>query len=592
MVNNQQDKGDHMTAAKRNTYRKMVLIIFLLLIPIACVYMYSHQVSVQVLRDEIQGNLLSRQQFFISQVDGAVDQLAMFPVIVAQDPFIRQYVDKKDSDIMDRLRLQSRVIEKLGLQSVSSDWTNELSIYLSEDRQALSSNIFVTYNEAYMKQPIQVNWSYDRGNGKTGSDTWVRQIAQPASATTLQQAQVVYEVRLYAENIRLMLDHFKAGGKGDPFLYAPGLAAIHNHSVDPKLTQAVIKDLDMKSLQSDSGNRLLDLENDKFLVNYVKSNTLGWYLVDYVPLEQTLQPINASKNFFYVSMGLLLIAGIAAAYLLYRHVQIPIGKLLQSVQQIKRGDYSGRIQYQTHNEFDFLIRRFNEMTEQMQELIETVHAEQLRSREATLKQLQAQINPHFLYNCLYFISNMAMLEDKQSVVEMANNLGDYYRYTTRVERQLVTVSEELQLVTNYLTIQNLRMNRLCFNMQIPESMLQLKIPRLLLQPLVENAIIHGLERKVGKGVIRIYGESDGGEHRIIVEDNGQGVSAERLSELQKTLDAPMSDEIGCGVWNIHHRLRYQFGREAGLRLMAAEKEGFKVIVTWRESPDVPDLNRG
>jgi two-component system sensor histidine kinase YesM len=578
--------------AKTNTYRRMVLIIFLLLIPIACVYMYSNQVSVNVLRDEIQANLLNRQQFFISQVDGSVDQLSMFPVIVGQDPFIKQYVDKKAKVLLERLLLQSRVIEKLGLQSVSSDWTNELSIYLPEDKQALSSNIFVTYRDDYMKQEIKKQWTYDKGNGKPLSDTFIRQVAEPASAVSLDQARVVYEVRLSVENIRLMLDHFKTGGKGDPFLYIPGMPAIVNHSVSSKLSQAVSHDLDAQALEAVSGNRIVNLESDKYLVNYVKSLSLGWYLVDYVPLEQTLQPITASRNFFYVSMALLLIVGMIAAYLLYRHVQIPIGKLLKSVQQIKRGDYSGRIEYQPNNEFDFLIRRFNEMTEQMQQLIEKVHVEQLRSREATLKQLQAQINPHFLYNCLYFISNMAMLEDTQSVVAMANNLGDYYRYTTRLERQLVTVREELHLVANYLIIQNLRMDRIEYEIEVPEPMMMLSIPRLLLQPLVENAVIHGLEKKPGKGFIRIYGETVGGEHRIHIEDNGMGVSSDRLQELTKTLDLPMTEEIGCGVWNVHQRLKHHFGPSAGLELIVSEYGGFKAIVIWREPTHVPALDRG
>lgn len=578
--------------AKRNTFRKMVLMIFLLLVPIACVYMFSHQVSITVLRDEIQGNLLNRQEFFISQVNGAVDQLAMFPVIVGQDPFIKQYVDKKYESLLDKMRLQSRVIEKLGLQSVSSDWTNEVSIYLPEEKEALSSNIFVTYADSYIKQTKKTNWTYDNGGGKPGKDAFTRQIADPTSAVTLNQAHVIYEVSFSADNLRLMLDHFKAGGKGDPFLYIPGKPAILNHTIHNDLALSLIQQLNMQEIQLDSGNQVLELDTNKYLVNYVRSNTLGWYLVDYVPLEQTLAPITASRNFFYVSIALLLVAGMTAAYLLYQHVQIPIGKLLQSVQQIKRGDYSGRIEYQPNNEFDFLIRRFNEMTEQMQELIEKVHVEQLRSREATLKQLQAQINPHFLYNCLYFISNMAMLEDTQSVVAMANNLGDYYRYTTRLERQQVTVKEELDLVANYLIIQNLRMDRIEYEIEVPEPMMMLSIPRLLLQPLVENAVIHGLEKKPGKGFIRIYGETVSGEHRIHIEDNGMGVSSDRLQELKTTLDLSMTEEIGCGVWNIHQRLKHHFGPSAGLELTVSDYGGFKAIVIWREPTHVPALDRG
>ncbi len=121
------------------------------------------------------------------------------------------------------------------------------------------------------------------------------------------------------------------------------------------------------------------------------------------------------------------------------------------------------------------------MAEQIQELIEKVYKETLRSREATLKQLQSQINPHFLYNCLFYIKNMASLGEKEAVVAMSLNLGEYYRYTTRLENPMTTIREEMKLIQNYLEIQTMRMQRLGYEIAIPEDMMELEIPRLLIQ---------------------------------------------------------------------------------------------------------------
>jgi two-component system sensor histidine kinase YesM len=250
---------------------------------------------------------------------------------------------------------------------------------------------------------------------------------------------------------------------------------------------------------------------------------------------------------------------------------------------LKRGDLSTRIEYRSNNEFGYLIQRFNEMAERIQVLVEDVYAEKIRSRDATLKQLQSQINPHFLYNSLFFIINSAELEDRESVVMMAQNLAEFYRYTTRVENQSVKLKDELNLVRHYLSIQTLRMHRLESVISVPDEMLEENMPRLILQPLVENAIVHGIEHREGGGCITIAGLQDPEFNRIMVEDNGAGLPDKKLQALRSQLKEQMNDEIGCGTWNVHHRLLYQFGEGSGLTFEQVLGGGLRVTVTWRRN---------
>jgi two-component system sensor histidine kinase YesM len=424
-------------------------------------------------------------------------------------------------------------------------------------------------------------WTYEamEQKGQPPKERFYRQIITPAKATSLDQSSSLMEVSFPVENIKVMLDQFKSGGHGDPFLYRPGLTPIYNSSSSRPLVAELLGKLPA-SLDGDSGRLLVKLERQQYVVHYVKSKQLGWDLVDYVPLQQIVRPITASRNLFYGSIGLLLALSVLAAALLYRNVQIPIRKLMHGVQLLKKGDFSARIQYKADNEFDFLVRRFNEMAEETQQLIETVFMERIRLREATLKQLQAQINPHFLYNSLFFIVNTAKLGDQEAVVAMAQNLGDYYRYTTRVENQLVPVREELNVVRNYLVIQNLRMQRLYYEIEVSEPLSSQLIPRLLLQPIVENAIVHGLERQAGDGIIVIRGTVTGGECRIEIADNGVGLPADRLAELERQIELPMEEKMGCGLWNVHQRLKYQFGEDAGVELRQAQGGGLCVALHW------------
>ncbi|TVY07960.1 sensor histidine kinase [Paenibacillus cremeus] len=567
--------------ARTTLFRKAVAAIILLLVPTLILYGYSNKVSVNVVKDEIQSSSLSQLSFFLRQFDSNVEQLSLFPVILGFDPYVRAFIEHRGGFVFDTLKEQSRISEKISLQSVSSPWTNELSVFLPQEKKVVSSNIFKVYDAEYVKShlPLQ-QWSYEKiFVGSAEIYHFVRQYADPANSKTPEQVNAMLQVAFPIDNIVTMLDQVKAGGKGDPFLYQAGMEPIMNGTSDSVKIHQLIGVLGPEPLLP-IGHRVVVLGGRQYSVNFVQSGQLGWYLVDYLPVDAILKPITMSSLLFYVSFGLLLLLGLAMAYLLYRHVQYPIRKLLQGVQQMRKGDLSTRIHAYADNEFDFLFDRFNGMAEQIQELVEDVYEEKIRRREATLKQLQAQINPHFLYNSLFFIINTAKLGDQESVVAMAQNLAEYYRYTTRVEEQNVPLQEELQLVESYLAIHNLRLQRLYYDIEVPEAMQELTLPRLLLQPLVENAIVHGIEHIPGDGVIRIRGSMDGGRCRLTVEDNGTGLAQGALQELRDKLLQPMDSGMGCGVWNVHQRLQYAFGETAGLTLESSGLGGLRVTLEW------------
>jgi two-component system sensor histidine kinase YesM len=447
----------------------------------------------------------------------------------------------------------------------------------------LSSSIFLNGTDTWpWSNPIRKVWTYEEpksGSKKGGS--FVREVAEPFRSELVSQAAALFQVRFDNQNIIHLLDVYKQDRNTDPFLFHTEYDPILNHTSSGGIVQSIVRGLGGGTLPS-SGQRLLEIDRQQYLVSYVRSEQLsGWYLMDYVPVQQILSPITTTRNLFYGIIGLLLLMSILAAFLLYRNVQIPLRKMIRGVQNMKRGDLSTRIDYRAKNEFDYLIQRFNEMAKQIQVLVEDVFAERIRSHEATLKQLQSQIHPHFLYNSLFFIINAAELEDKESVVAMAQNLAEFYRYTTRVENQTVTLKDELELVGHYLNIQRLRIHRLSFEISVPETMQGERVPRLILQPLVENAIVHGIERTSEGNLIRIMGEQDDSFNRIVVEDNGGGLTGAQIEQLHHQLEEQMSDEIGCGTWNVHHRLFYQFGEGSGLHFEPGSLGGLRAVLTWR-----------
>ncbi|RKN80545.1 sensor histidine kinase [Paenibacillus ginsengarvi] len=569
---------------KINIFGRILILVSLLLIPILLLYSISNRTASDVVQEQLQTSSLNQLTFVLHQMDLIIDNLSMFPVILGQDPHIRDYLDSPGGALPDMLARQARITEKLGLQSVSSTWSNDLSIVLPRERKVLSSNIYLNGTADWAWEgEVRKGWTYeaDRTRGSpTGA--FVREVAEPALVRRVESASALYHVSFPERNISELLDIYKKDRQSEPFLYRPEGGMIVSSTSDKTAAGKVAAIMAPGQTLSAAGQMRIELGGEPVLVSFVRSGQLeGWYLVDYAPLSRVLAPIAKTRNLFYVSVGLLLAMSTLASYLLYRNVQRPILNLIRSMQRLKRGDLSARIDYRARNEFDYLIVRFNEMAEQIQVLVEDVYAEKIRSREATLKQLQSQINPHFLYNSLFFIINSAMMDDRDSVVAMSQHLAEYFRYTTRIDDQTATLGDEIELIGHYLEIQSMRMHRLRYTITVPDELKGEFVPRLIIQPLVENAIVHGIEGSPDEGRITIVGEQDGDYNRIIVDDNGPGVSADELERLRGSLDRPMTDRIGRGTWNVHKRLLYQFGEGSGLTFSRAPSGGLRAVLAWK-----------
>lgn len=570
---------------KINIFTKIVVLILLLLIPIVILHTVSNQVAVNVVQDEVKASYFNKLSFLLNQVENDVEQLSTNSILLTNDPSIRE-LQTNDffGEIYDRQKLIRTIQGHIALQATASRWTNDISIYSLTNHDVISTNEKIVHDDRQLLERVKRGWQYQTiGRGVEETPQFVWYSVYPINAyTELDKAKVIIQANFSGDNLVKMLDDYKADGKGDPFFFHPEFGTISNKSANKQHLNGLVEYLHSKEMKAYQAEETIQLNDQQYMINYIKSASLGWYLVDYISFQEILTPITKSRNFFYVSTILLLLMSVFASFLLYRHVQVPIRKLIANMERIKKGYYSSRVTHNENNEFSFLFKRFNEMAFQIQELIENVYAERLSSRDATLKQLQSQINPHFLYNCLFFIKNMARLGDEEAVVAMSLNLGEYFRYTARLGNQTAKLSEELRLITNYLKIQNLRMKRIDYEIDISSSMLELNVPRLILQPVVENSIIHGIEPHQGSGKIFVCGGETEVAYRIVIEDNGRGLTEEALDKLRRKLLLPADDEMGSGLWNVNQRLILMFGEGSGLHFTQAASGGLQVIVLWNK----------
>lgn len=579
-----------MAAWRPNLFIKMLAILLSLIAATLLFYGLSYRNDIGVITSQIKTTDLNHLEFLTQQMDNNINQLAGSMYALQRDPTIRDYEQIRQLDhLIDPAQTIMTVLEKLSLQTSSSTWENRIVLYKPYSGETLGSDSSLSFDISVLEKPLPAGWEYisaDRDSTEAGFRLMLSDPAQKSSRPS--EAELLMSMYFPVSNIERMFDAFRSQNKGDTFLFHPSLGVILSRNTDRGMADRITATLNSATGQSTSD--IFNLTEGSFLVSSVPSSAINWQVVHYSPLKQILQPIRSSRYSFLTGSAILLVMSLLFSLQLYRQVQRPVSLLLRSLNRMKEGRWSTRIHTRTNPEFTMLNAEFNDMAEKIQSLIEQVYLEQLRAKDAHLKQLQSQINPHFLYNCLFFIKSKAAIGDTDSVEAMALNLGEYYRYITKVDHSLTSLQDELKLLENYLEIQNLRKQRIRYEMDIEGELLGLPIPRLLIQPLVENSIIHGIERKIGQGSIRITACQTQGFIQITVEDNGAGMTAEAITSLQARISEPSREDGGCGLWNIQQRLKSHYGEASGLLIAPSAEGGLTTTLRMekKEEPYAPD----
>lgn len=295
-----------------------------------------------------------------------------------------------------------------------------------------------------------------------------------------------------------------------------------------------------------------------------------------------------------VWLGVIAVIAMGAFVFFVRYlIHKPISTLVDSFKRMKSRDFDVRIHRKQTDEFAYLYDSFNDMMDHLQQLIDQVYEQKLLTQRAELKQLQAQINPHFLYNGFYNIYRMAQIEGCSNIAEFSQLMSEYYQYITRNASDIVTMQQEIRHATTYLKIQQIRFsNRLSIHVGAPPDAFDLlMVPRLILQPLLENAFEHGL-KNVMEPELLITFEKQGNIWLVQVEDNGAEFQEAELAALQQKLESTDSKLETTALVNIHRRLRYHFGPQSGLKIARTPGGGMKVqLYIVKEVQDVSYSDR-
>lgn len=308
------------------------------------------------------------------------------------------------------------------------------------------------------------------------------------------------------------------------------------------------------------------------------SQSTGWKIVGVTYVDELVSNKQELQTYtLFGGIGFLIIA-VLLSFILSLRISRPIKHLESSMKEVEKGNFDIQVDIQSSNEIGHLSNRFNRMTIEIKELMLQNVKEQELKRKSELQVLQAQINPHFLYNTLDSIIWMAETGKSKEVILMTASLAKLFRLSISKGQEFISIFNEIEHIKNYLTIQKMRYkSKLDFEINVDKSILSYKVIKIILQPLVENAIYHGIRNNSGVGIVQLNGIRKGNRILLQIIDNGIGMSPEEIHNMYQKERTSVRGS-GIGVQNVDQRIKLHFGDPYGLRFESELGKGTTVNI--------------
>ena len=405
-----------------------------------------------------------------------------------------------------------------------------------------------------------------------GERPWVITLSRYIPDSMDKQGGVLF-VDLNYSAIRKLCDDSSVGKKGYIFIldedgnivYHPQQQQLYNELQTEYIDEVMNCQTDVLNMGEGDSARLYTIS---------RSEITGWTVVSCSYISELLKKSEEAQK-IYMLMAIVLVAiALLISSFMAKSITQPILKLQSSMALIQEGDFrAGNVEVESRNEIGSLTETFNVMTLRIQELMEQIINEQKAKRKSEMKALQSQINPHFLYNTLDSIIWMAESGKNEEVVLMTASLARLLRQNISNEEEEISIFEEVEYCRNYLTIQKMRYkDKLEFRIDVAPEITSCQIIKLVLQPLIENAIYHGLKYKESKGLLELIGYAAGEDIIFEIRDNGVGMDEETLNHIFERHTVNYRSN-GVGVYNVERRIKLTYGQEYGITYKSRSGEG-------------------
>ncbi len=573
---------------RKNTLLKKIVILFLCLVfPLIIVWFFTLRYSNQILRQQVLSSIDSNNTTYISHLNNS-----LYTIYGSGFTLVRQSNLQTFSNGFSGLSTYGRstqinlLREELSAIALSLPFCQSAHIFFenlgvmyNSDGYQLGSFTSITEEECETLKKIsqETGAFHYYQNPLTGQEELACCLMPFSNASYgLIFVLSVSDLQSYMEN--------NSSYENEYYLFTIGTQfSLTDMGKD---MEEELQDMQERSTESDSTFpcEVITLDGIDYYAFVYEMPDISFQYIRLIPTADIISAASMTPLLHLLFLLLISIACIVFFVEIYRLVHRPLVQLINAFREVEKGNFKVQIDNMNSPDFAYLYHAFNEMTKKLNQLIEKDYTQKLLLQKAELKQLQAQINPHFLYNSFFMLQRMIQTENIEDAQNIANALGLYFRYLTRNSMDHVTLAEEYEHAKNYAYIQGLRFTgriRIDFE-QLPDGFESIVVPKLILQPILENAFNYGLANKIKDGICQVCFYPSGDLLRIDIEDNGEELTDQKLRQLTQNLmkvREPGSDLEMSGILNIQRRLIIFSNTHDSLHVSRSSLGGLKVSIT-------------
>lgn len=572
----------------RNIQTRLTGSFLLILLPLVIVSLFAIERSREILYDQAVQRTEVALSSTMNYIDLALQNVEEISTLIASDPSIIELMNKNGSDLPPEAILDfSLILEQLSNMNSVNRFVSQIAIYHQASHMILSTNFG---GRRVISEPQQ-EWLVK--TARTNS-TGIQYVPSDVSVTE----GLTFGQMIRSDSISLVrsMDLYNTGRQPNLLIVTFNKNKLLNviKTLLPSEHTSVFLYNDKGEVVVNTGS--LDqppaISDDEMAVS-IDSKYSQWNLTLIQPKEELYVETDQLRMFTFAIIMVSVLLALGISWVVYSGIAAPVKKLSRGMRQLRSGKLNVTLDYKRKDEFGFLIESFNRMAVYQKHLIEDHYEQRLRLATTELKFLQSQINPHFLYNTLDSIYWTAKNYDAEEISEMVMNLSKFFRLSLNKGNEVFSIEESLVHLHYYIRIQQLRfLDNFTVEYRIDEACKPILILKLLLQPIVENAILHGMEGKNDGGMLLITSWIENEQFvNISVQDNGPGIAQDRLYYIQQEL-ARMStrsfpslsqDEENVkdlfGLRNVYTRMKLYYGKESDLSINSLLGKGTTVILT-------------
>ncbi len=585
---NTMSKDKYGINIKRSFFYKIFIMLAIIMILFCVALIVAGQTSLRNIRRERNNIAYSELLYFKRDFENEINRI---------ESLQKQYINDNDvfllSNIVDLksnyevYTAVKRLHEKLVIFQQSSNYIEKVSIHIPLIGKTISNEYYlrdINYDEIDYFMQIS---SYDYNPIIYHNDEYY--LSYPYYMGVNSKANFIHLILIKLSK-DAMLDSLKKIARFDDNIIA--LLNIENDwcmGIYDDLDKSKLINISYENNTTSLFNRISVGEND-YIYSGDFSNYLQIHFMYLVNEDELMYPFKQYRILLIsVIVVVFLLTGLFSVRL-YRTINIPIGKLIYAFKKVREGDFSVSINHESHDEFEYVFKSYNEMVKKIDDLIENVYKKEILLKEAMFKQLQYKINPHMLYNSLYFIYRIAKAEDNEEIASFTKVIADYYMFINKHASEEICLLDEINHCKNYMKIQSIRFNdKVKTILDYDEEVIsQITVPSLIVQPLLENAYKYAFNNSNQKAFVKLSIEKKNTLLTIKIIDNGTGMPEDELLKLQSRINDNIIKDDKGSILNIHHRLKIKYGGCRDVSVQNLLPEGFMVsiIINTSENDNV------